>query len=84
LHELERIVAFGKDNQLNADASKAWLQSQVDFDLNCQVYENTFLVYDPKSIHFHMATSFFWERYSLEINLYGLMFWTGLGSILNQ
>ena len=66
IHELDRILAKKKDIAKNVEASKAWLLSQPDFNDNCTMYANHYIAYDPRSVYWQSAATFFWSHYSQE------------------
>ena len=66
MHELDRIVKKKKDIAENVEATIKWLRGQPDFRENCTMYENHYIAYNPKSVHFQKASTFFWDHYSLE------------------
>jgi hypothetical protein len=68
LHELERIVEKHKDIAENVQATLTWLQAQPDFRDNCTMYDNHYIAYNPRSIYFQTAATFFWNHYSLELD----------------
>jgi hypothetical protein len=68
LHELQRIVDKQKDIAENVQATLTWLQAQPDFRDNCTMYDNHYIAYNPRSIYFQTAATFFWNHYSLELD----------------
>jgi len=66
--EFDRILHSNKDVRDNVEASKRWMQAQPDFNANCTLYANHYIGYDPNSVHWQQATTFFWDRYSQELD----------------
>ena len=64
--EMDRIVSGTKDTQQHVDMALKWFERQEDFDDNCTLYWNGVFAYDPTNLKFQQASTFFWNRFSLE------------------
>jgi hypothetical protein len=65
---LKKIVENKKDVAANTDASWKWFTEQPDFDNKLPYYTNKWFAYEPSNPRFQEASSFFWDRYSQELD----------------
>jgi hypothetical protein len=69
MHTILMMIAVYKKNvAANTNASLKWLQKQADFAKQMPYYINKWFAYDPSNPKFQEASSFFWDRYSQELD----------------
>jgi hypothetical protein len=62
------IVSNKKELPANVNATMQWLREQPDFKEKIPYYLNKYFAYDPLNPQYREVSTFFWDRYSLELD----------------